>query len=213
MKLKRFEQSAFFLQTDDGICVAVDFGQEVPTSVCKNDATIHATFVSHQHPDHMHLPHLIALGAPVYAPPDVLAKLTSVSLEVVAVTAESSISIGDLSVSFFNSDHGPNLSAPIDNLGLVFTSGQTRLLFLGDMAVPSDVPPGTWDAVMIPVGGGKVFSPDEAAHYIHKLGHKGVVIPIHYHGRADRTSGEQFRTQAASFCNVRVLDIGEEVEI
>ena len=213
MKIRRYEQSAFALRTIGGIRVAVDFGQEVLADTISAHGAIHAAFVSHQHPDHLHPPHLLAFAAPVYAPKDVVDRLESSDLDIETVTADSNVRIGDLSVTFFNSDHGPNLSAPIDNLGMAFLSHGKRVLFLGDMAVASEVPNASWDAVLVPVGGSKVFTPEAAANYVRHLGHTGVVIPVHYHGRADRTSGEQFRTHAASFCDVRLLDVGAEVDL
>ena len=212
MQIVMHHQSAFVVRSEGGIVIAVDFGQEVPADAVAAYKPA-ATFVSHQHPDHFHVPHVLALGAPVYAPADVIAQLNVQSNGLTTIKAGSVVNINDVSVSVFDVDHGPNLSATIDNLGFVFTSRGRRLLFLGDMGAPSEVPQGPWNLVLVPVGGSKVFSPKEAADYVSKVAHNGVTVPVHYHGRADRTSGEKFRTLAGSLCDVKVLTVGQELAV
>jgi len=89
MNLKRHEQSAFILRTVGGIRVAIDFGQEVPATTIASYGAVHGAFVSHQHPDHLHPAHLLAFDAPVYAPRDVVSRLESSGLALLAVTAVS----------------------------------------------------------------------------------------------------------------------------
>jgi L-ascorbate metabolism protein UlaG (beta-lactamase superfamily) len=212
MKLTLYHQSALIVQSESGAVVAVDFGQEVPADTVAA-YTPAATFLSHQHPDHFHMPHIVSFGAPVYAPNDVLVRFKDFPHRLNTISAGGNVNIGDLSVSAFDVDHGPNLSANIDNLGFTFISGGRRLLFLGDMGAASDIPQGTWDVVLVPVGGSKVFDPAEAADYVARIGHNGVVVPIHYHGRADRASGERFRAVAESMCDVRLLNVGQELAV
>jgi L-ascorbate metabolism protein UlaG (beta-lactamase superfamily) len=212
MKLVLYHQSAFVIQSEGGTVIAVDFGQEVPAdSVAAYKPA--ATVVSHQHPDHFCIHHVMAFGSPVYAPSDVVAQLKDFPHGLNTIKAGAKVNIGDVAVGVFDVDHGPNLSAKIDNLGFAFTSRGRHLLFLGDMGAASHVHQGACDVVLVPVGGSKVFSPAEAADYVASIGHKGVVVPIHYHGRADRASGEKFRAIAESLCDVRLLNVGQELAV
>src|SRR5688572_16641192 len=81
----------------------------------------------------------------------------------------------------------------IDHLALEFNADGKSLLYLGDIAVATELPSNKWDAVLVPVGGSKVFTPEAALEFISQLDYQGLVVPVHYHGRADRTAGSKFR--------------------
>ena len=210
MRLTLFHQSAFVLH--GGGTIAVDLGYEVPGEVVA-ELAVDASIVTHKHPDHLHLPHLEALGAPVFGPQDVIQELAALDVPQTEIRPGDIFMVKEISVIAFESDHGPNLSSEIDNLGLVFSTEEKSLLCLGDMAVPSAVPVGPWDLILAPVGGSKVFTPEAAVEFVSGLGHTGRVIPIHFHGRADRTAGEQFRSCAAGVCNVELIDVGQTLEV
>ena len=212
MFLTRFQQSAFTLNTASGAAIAVDFGifsEEVESR------SVDACFVSHGHPDHLYIPHLKAMGVPVFGPPDVVEKLALTDLEVplTVIQPGDEVDVAGIKITAFDSDHGPNLTADIDNLGLTFSADEQRLLYLGDMAVPSEIPSGDWSLIMVPVGGSKVFTPEEAVAFIDKIGHTGRVVPIHFDENVDYTCGDRFRTLAANICDVHLIGIGEKLEV
>ena len=210
MRITLFHQSAFLLH--EGGTIAVDFGCEVPDEVVA-ELDVDASIVTHKHPDHLHLPHLEALGASVFGSQDVVQELEALDVPQTVIRPGDDFMVNGISVIAFDSDHGPNLSSEIDNLGLVFSTEERSLLYLGDMAVPSLVPAEPWDLILAPVGGSKVFTPEAAVEFVADLGHTGRVIPIHFHGRADRTAGEQFRACAAGVCEVELIDVGQTVEV
>ena len=212
MQITLFHQSAFLLHSGGNVNIAVDLGDEVPNEVVA-ELDVDATIVSHSHPDHFHRPHLAVMGAPVFAPQDVVDELKGMDISQTVIQSGTEFMVNEISMVAFDSDHGPNLTTDIDNLGLTFSSEGRSLLFLGDMAIPSGTPTGPWDLILVPVGGSKVFTPEAAAEFIADLGHSGRVVPIHFHGRADRTAGERFRTCAAGVCEVQVLAVGQTLEV
>lgn len=212
MDIELLRQSAFILTTEDGNSIAVDVGYEVCADIIGGLAPC-AVLVSHLHPDHFHRPHLDSLDAPVYGPPDVATQLADAPFPVEAIRPGERISIVGMDIEVFASDHGPNISTPIDNLGFAFYGFGKSVLFLGDMAVPSAVPNGPWDVVLVPVGCSKVFSPQEAADFLRTLGHNGLVIPIHYHGRSDPQCGRAFEALALGSSRVVIPAIGERVTL
>ena len=210
MKIELLRQSAFVITSQAGESIAVDLGSEVSQEAPARLKPT-AALVSHLHPDHFHRPHLDALGAPVYGPPDVVAQLEGATFPVHVVRPGDRLCLAGMEVEAFAADHGPNISAMIDNLGFTFREAGKSILFLGDMAVETVVPGGPWDLVLIPVGCSKVFTPQEAATFLATLDHTGLVIPIHYHGRSDPGCGEAFRAIASAFSRVIVPAPGEQV--
>lgn len=212
MKITFYQQCAFVINTKGGLTAAFDFGYEVPIEVVRTVAP-DVCFCTHLHPDHLHAPYLEAFDAPIYAPHDVLERLDSLAFSKTPIMPGDQVEVGDLGVLAFESDHGPGLSAPIHNVGFALNSGGRRILYLGDMARPSPTPNGPWDAVFVPVGGSKVFSPEAAADFIRQIGHRGLTVPNHYHGRSDPRSGEQFEKIARAFCRVTRMTPGQSLEI
>ena len=208
---KRF-QSAFILEVGHDV-YAFDFGSETPTEMTTATIPVTAAFVSHVHADHFHVANLRRLAAPIYGPPDVAAALAPEALEVTIVRPGDTISFPNLRVHAFWVDHGPDISAPIDNLGFHIEADGRSVLFLGDIAVPMPIPQGEFTAVLVPVGGGKVFSAQQAADFVKRMNHTGITIPVHYHGRADRRTAEAFQALASAFCDVRVCQVGESVDL
>ena len=212
ISITKLFQSAFVLSVDDER-YAFDFGSETPGEMATAIRPVKATFVSHVHPDHFDIPNLRRLDAPVYSPPDVANALKQEPVRVSIIRPGDCASLAALSVHAFWVDHGPGVSAPIDNLGFKIEADRRSVLFLGDIGAVMPTPEGVFTVVMIPVGGSKVFSAAQAADFINRLGHKGITIPMHYHGRADRRAAEEFRALASSFCDVHVCQVGESVDL
>lgn len=213
MHLTKYLQSAFTLRTRAGAVFGVDFGSETPPDTVLSLGHLTAVFVSHRHPDHLHVEHLRVIGTDVYGPQDVISELNQLAIPTHPLMPGDCITVDGLEVRAYLSNHGPGLSAPIDNLALSFHVDGKHVLYLGDMAVSSPIPDRIWDAVLIPVGGSKVFTPEAALAFITDLGHTGLTIPIHYHGRADRAAGQTFARLASNRCSVRELAAGEAVEV
>lgn len=212
MEIELLRQSAFVLTSQTGETIAVDLGYEVAEEIVAGLRPA-AVLVSHLHPDHFHRAHLDRLGAPVYAPADVAAQLTEASFPVRVIAPGDQLVLAGVTVEVFAADHGPNISAEIDNLAFIFREEGKSLLFLGDMAVDTPVRGGPWDLVLAPVGGSKVFTAQGAASFLQSLGHAGRVIPVHYHGRSDPACGETFRKIASSFSRVLIPAAGERVAL
>lgn len=213
MRLTKYFQSAFSVQDGEGGIHLFDFGSEMPADIVRKLAGATSVFVSHKHPDHLHLDHVRELASTTFAPADVVLDLEKGDVPASTMMPGDTVARGGIRVTAVRSDHGPNISAPIDNLGFLIASGPVRILFLGDMAVHTPVPSGPYDAILVPVGGSKVFTPEEAARFIESLEYKGVVIPIHYHGRADRAAGGKFKALADRQADVRVLDVGDYIDL
>jgi hypothetical protein len=109
-------------------------------------------------------------------------------------------------------DNG-EISSPIVNLGFQIEVGEKFLLFLGDIKNYSPLPPKEYSIIFVPVGGSKVFNADQALEFINRINHKALVVPIHYHGRADRSSGLKFKELANPYCEVKVLEVNESLEL
>lgn len=210
MKLTKYEQSAFTIAYD-GAIVAIDFGGLSPESTVQGIGKVNAIYVSHIHPDHFHVPHLETLAAPVHGPRDMLAKVPA-DLAGQLMSHESSVVTNGLHVMAFLSDHG-ELATPIENLGFLLSAQGVTIGYLGDMAVATSIPDIPIDVLLVPVGGGKVFDPHQASEFVHTLGYCGLVVPVHYHGRANPESARLFAEAANPFCAVQILGVGESLEV
>ena len=91
--------------------------------------------------------------------------------------------------------------------------GGAKIFFACDMAVPATPLISPVDLLMIPVGGGKVFDALQAARYVREINHQGLVIPVHYHGKADPASPQHFKTLMNGFAEIHILNVGESVEV
>lgn len=215
--LYKYYQSAFLLEASDGSRserFVFDLGSEITPELAASMRPAEAVFISHQHPDHFSIDAIRALSAShAYGPTDVSEKAEQDGISMKVISSGDQITVGNLSVECFTSDHGPNISAPIPNLGFVLRLGGQKIFFAGDMAVASGPQNSGFDVVLVPVGGSKVFTPEAALDYLRLISHRKIVVPIHYHGRADRQAGEKFRELADGYCDVRVLDVGESLQL
>lgn len=209
LNIAKHEQSALVLTTAT-TCIAIDFGALTPQVPRLH--RLDGTLVSHVHPDHFHPTHLIALGAPVWAAKEVVERLASTGQQAMVLSAGMNVAIGEVEIEPVEVNHG-SISARISNLGFLLRAAGRTIFFAGDMAVSAPLPATTVDVLLVPVGGGKVFSAEQAAAYVRSQNHRGVVIPLHYHGNADPRSAEEFRTRLGNDARVHVLEVGETLEL
>ena len=136
MTLKKYEQSGFILETAAGFRLAFDIGNKTPLSNLEG-VTVDAMLVSHIHGDHFSLDQIKKLNPKkVYLNHECIETLGEEQLpfEIVEVKVGDTISISDIQISFFNVDHGPNVSAPLtENFGFLITADNQTIYFAGDM--------------------------------------------------------------------------------
>jgi L-ascorbate metabolism protein UlaG (beta-lactamase superfamily) len=79
-------------------------------------------------------------------------------------------------------DHGPNISAPVENLGFLLEVENQTIYFAGDMFYESgiDVSNLEVDTALLPVGTFYTFGPQEAFDFAKKFKKIGKIISIHY---------------------------------
>jgi L-ascorbate metabolism protein UlaG (beta-lactamase superfamily) len=213
--LTRYAQSAFLIE-NAGRRYAFDFGSYVPADTVAGLGKVDGIFSSHIHPDHFELAHAKALGAAVYGPAEVHAAASEAGLTAHLVHSGDVVELDGITVRALTADHGPAVAAkPIENLGYVIEAGDKRIWFLGDMALPSPVPDGPIDLMMVPIGyRGYVFTPEQAAEYVKSTGHEGAVMPVHYDSSEnDAGAAESFGDLSQDHFEVSVLGIGEPLAL
>ena len=112
-----------------GSSVAVDLGSEMPTEMIQGLGALAGVVISHKHPDRLHNDHLRLIDAPKYGPADVVEELRRGGLDVVVLSIGESRHIGGFAFTALRSDHGPTISAPIDNLALELSADGKSLLW------------------------------------------------------------------------------------
>lgn len=185
MKLTKFEQSGFILETDSGFRLAFDIGNKTPVEKLEG-VRVDAMIVSHIHGDHFS-PEQINMLVPkkLYLNRECAEtfgeEVTPFALEIVKVGDK--INVGDVAVEFFNVEHGPNISAPLpENFGfLIHTDGKT-VYFAGDMFYESGISVTDLevDFALLPVGTFYTFGPQEAFEFAKKFKRIGEVVTMHY---------------------------------
>lgn len=185
MKLTKFEQSGFILETEAGFKLALDIGSY--TSVEKlNGINPDAMIVSHLHGDHLSVEQIKALSPKkLYISNECIEVLGEESLtsEIVQIKSGTPLEIGDIKVQIFDVDHGNNIKVvPRENLGFLFEIDGKKVYFAGDMFFPSgiDVSNLEVDTALIPVGTFYTFGPQEALDFVKKFKRVGRVTPMHY---------------------------------
>lgn len=185
MKLTKFEQSGFILETSNGFRLAFDIGNKTPVEKL-NGITADAMLVSHIHGDHFSLEQIKALSPKkLYLNQECIEALGEENLptEIIRVKVGDTIVIEDINVQFFNVDHGPNVSAPLrENFGFLITTDNRTIYFAGDMFYESgiDVSNLEVDIALLPVGTFYTFGPQEAFDFAKKFKNIGKVTPMHY---------------------------------
>ena len=212
--ITRAEQSGVLIASADKN-LAIDIGTMTPAETVKAMARPDAVLISHKHGDHFDFDHIKTFGSPIVAPGDVL-KLLDDEAVATSIHAGQTMDVASFTVTAVEVDHGPKLSVPIENLGFVidFPSGSHTLYFTGDIARPGTPPLGTFDIVVLPVGGaGFVFDPIEAVAYLQQINHRGRVIPVHDSGPCDPDAVARFADLAPDHLEVITLMPGEKVEL
>lgn len=185
MKLTKFEQSGFILETDKGFRLAFDIGNKTPLEKIQG-VTVDAMLVSHIHGDHFSLEQIKALSPKkLYLNQECIETLgeENLSSEIIQVKTDNVVTIEDITVQFFNVDHGPNVSAPLqENFGFLITADNQTIYFAGDMFYESgiDVSNLEVDTALLPVGTFYTFGPQEAFEFAKKFRKIGKVTPMHY---------------------------------
>jgi L-ascorbate metabolism protein UlaG (beta-lactamase superfamily) len=185
MKLTKFEQSGFILETENGFRLAFDIGNKTPIEKL-NGITADAMIVSHIHGDHFSIEQ-IKIFAPkkLYLNAECIEMLgeETLSSKIVQVKIGDEIMIDTIKVQFFNVDHGPNISAPLkENFGFLITADEKTAYFAGDMFYESgmDVTNLEVDIALLPVGTFYTFGPQEALDFAKKFRKIGKATPMHY---------------------------------
>lgn len=185
MKLIKFEQSGFILETEAGFRIAFDIGNKTPVEKLTG-VICDAMLVSHIHGDHFSLEQIKTLAPKkLYLNAECIETLgeETLSSKIVQVKSGDDIMIDTIKVQFFNVDHGPNVSAPLqENFGFLMTVDNQTVYFAGDMFYESgiDVSNLEVDIALIPVGTFYTFGPNEAFEFAKKFKRIGKVTPMHY---------------------------------
>ncbi len=185
MKLTKYEQSGFMLETDSGFRLAFDIGNKTPLDKLEG-VTADAMIVSHIHGDHFSLDQIKKISPKqLYLNKECIEMLGEEVLpgEINQVRVGGNIEIGGISVIFFNVDHGPNISVPLlENFGFVIKADGESIYFAGDMFYESgiDVADLEVDYALLPVGTFYTFGPEEAFDFAKKFKTIGKIISMHY---------------------------------
>ena len=185
MKLTKFEQSGFILETSKGFLLAFDIGNKTPVEKLRG-VTVDAMLVSHIHGDHFSLEQIKALSPKkLYLNQECIETLGEENLdtEITRVKVGDTVTIEDITVQFFNVDHGPNVSAPLqENFGFLIKVDDRTIYFAGDMFYESgiDVSNLDVDIALLPVGTFYTFGPQEAFEFAKKFKKIGKVTSMHY---------------------------------
>ena len=190
MKLTKYEQSGFILETDKGFRLAFDIGNKTPVEKLEN-VSVDAMLVSHIHGDHFSLEQIRKLSPRVlYLNRECRETLGEEALpfEFKEVKVGDSIDIESIKVNFFNVDHGPNVSVPLlENFGFLIECDGKIIYFAGDMFYESglDVTNLEVDFALLPVGTFYTFGPEEAFNFAKKFKKIGKIISMHYEKTPD----------------------------
>jgi L-ascorbate metabolism protein UlaG (beta-lactamase superfamily) len=172
-----------------------------------------ALLISHIHADHFSPDHIKALApTKLFLNNECLAAFRGETgeegpdgIEIVQVkTGDTVMVVPGVQVDYFTSDHGPNITAPVENLGWILRADGKVLYFPGDMFNPSGVPTADLvvDYALLPVGGFYTFGPQEAVNFADTFRSIGSVIPMHY--EKDALNKDKFVAIAGERYNVLV---------
>ncbi len=185
MRLTKFEQSGFILETNNGFRLAFDIGNKTPTEKLQG-VTVDAMLVSHIHGDHFSLDQIKTLSPKkLYLNQECIETLgeENLTFEIIRVKTGDTVTIEDITVQLFNVDHGPNVSAPLqENFGFLITADNQTVYFAGDMFYESGINVSNLEVniALLPVGTFYTFGPQEAFEFAKKFKKIGKVTPMHY---------------------------------
>lgn len=174
MNLTKYEQSGFILETKKGFRLTFDIGNKTPIEKLDNIKLVDAFLVSHIHGDHFSILHIKKLSPKsLYINHECLESIgeENLSTYITEVKTGDSFLIDEIKVSYFTVDHGPNISAPIKNLGFLLEVENQTIYFAGDMFYESgvDVSNLEIDIALLPVGTFYTFGPQEAFDFAKKF--------------------------------------------
>lgn len=193
MKITKFEQSGFVIETESGFRLAMDIGSMTPPQKLEK-IEVDAMLVSHIHGDHFSLEQIKMLEPKkVYLNQECADTLCEEALpfEVEIVKVGDKIMIENIEVEFFNVDHGPNVSAPLqENFSFLINVDSERIYFAGDMFYESGIPVENLevDYALLPVGTFYTFGPREALAFAKKFKRIGKIISMHYEKKPETRS-------------------------
>lgn len=213
MKITRLKHAGFILEAG-GQRLGVDIGDFTGPETMAALTRLTALVVTHQHGDHYAEANVIAAAAPVAAPADVVVLLPK-GVEAHTLRLDQTLTLAGFEITPTLADHGPKLSRPIENYGLVIERQGRRIYFVGDMAVATATPPlGPFDLVLISVDGtGFVFNPEQAVAFIRAIGHAGKVMPLHDGDGDEPDHAQRFAELATNDCQTVLLQPGESLEV
>jgi L-ascorbate metabolism protein UlaG (beta-lactamase superfamily) len=212
MKITRLKHAGFVVEAG-GQRLGVDIGDFTSPEVTAKLDKLDVLVASHGHGDHYTLENVIAADAPLAAPADVVAVLP-IGMVTHTLRLGRTLTLAGFNITAVAADHGPKLSRPIENYGLVIECHGQRIYYIGDMAVPAQPPSGPFDLVLVSVDGtGYVFDPKQAAAFVQAIGHAGMVMPIHDGDGDDPSHAERFAELASGFCAPVIVQHGETIEV
>ncbi len=213
MKIKKYEQSGFIIESEASaelsgmppFKLAFDVGRMTPVEKLADEAPVDAFVVSHIHGDHFSPEHIKAMRPKtLYLNSECKNSADSTSENFSGISIEHIMAadikqIGPFTVTFFAVDHGPNISAPVENLGFLIEENMSidgkphvqKTYFAGDMfyapGASSDEQNNIFlvdeievDTALIPVGTFYTFGPAEALEFAKMFKRIGKIIPMHY---------------------------------
>ena len=190
MKITKFEQAGFIIESDSGYRVAMDIGSYTPLEKLTG-VSVDAMFVSHFHGDHFSVEHIKKISPKkLYVSRECIELLSEVEIssEIVEAKVGETVTTGDFSCMFFDVDHGPNATRrPKENFGFLIEVDGNKIYFAGDMFHPSgiDVSNLDIDYALIPVGGFYTFGPQEALDFAKQFKEIKKLVPMHYEIRPE----------------------------
>jgi len=194
MNLTKFEQSGFILETQKGFRVAFDIGNKTPIEKLDTVKPVDAFLVSHIHGDHFDIENIKKLSPKnLYLNHECLEAVgeENLSAKITEVKSGDSFLIDEIKVTYFTVDHGPNISAPVENLGFLLELENQTIYFAGDMFYESglDVTNLEVDIALVPVGTFYTFGPQQAFDFARKFKRIEKIIAMHYEN-APETRGK-----------------------
>lgn len=201
MKIQKFEQSGFIIESEKGFRIAVDIGSKTSPEKLSGIKPVDIFLVSHVHGDHFDITNIKMLSPEqVFLPKICYDLLFYKSIAPhknrsiydkripfhsfgVVIKNGAEFEFDDVKIKAFHVDHGPNVSVPLeDNFGFFIEVDRKQIYFAGDMYNPSGISVSelSVDYTLLPVGGHYTFGPQEAFEFAKTFKSIGKIIPMHY---------------------------------